>query len=135
MAEQTFEGNEEEGWTYVGRNSKGEPKFRKPTNQTLEFVKDYLDNKGLAYFVHENQALLFIYKDKEPQSRYSSRYSYYYTTGEWGSDKRKKHYHSKGIEHFVETYYSSREQDKIYWDNHADKDIDNDKPTEICTAT
>jgi hypothetical protein len=126
MAEQTFEGNEEEGWTYVGRNSKGEPKFRKPTNQTLEFVKDYLDNKGLAYFVHENQALLFIYKDKEPQSRYSSRYSYYYTTGKWGSDKRKKHYHSKSIEHFVETYYSSREQDKIYWGNHTDKEINYD---------
>jgi len=129
MAEQTFEGNEDEGWTYVGRNSKGEPKFRKPTNQTLEFVKDYLDNKGLAYFVHENQSLLFIYKDKEPQSRYSSRYSYYYTTGKWGSDKRKKHYHSNGIEHFVETYYRSREQDKIYWDEI------NDKPTKICATT
>jgi len=129
MAEQTFEGNEDEGWTYVGRNSKGEPRFRKPTNQTLEVVKEYLDNKELAYFVHENQALIFIYKDKAPQSRYSSRYSYYYTPGKWGSDKRKKHYHSNSIEHFVETYYRSREQDKIYWDGI------NDKPTEICAAT
>jgi|TARA_R110000737_G_scaffold25652_3_gene44513 hypothetical protein len=128
MAEQTFENNEE-GWTYSGRNSKGEPKFRRPTNQTIEFVKAYLDTKELAYFVHENQALLFIYKDKEPKSRYSPRYAYYYTTGKWGSDKRKTHYHSKGVEHFVETYYRSREQDQIYWDKL------NDKPTSLCAAT
>jgi hypothetical protein len=126
MTEQTFEDSKEEGWSYVGRNSKGEPKFRKPTNQTLEFVKDYLDNKRLAFFVPEKQYLLYIYKDKEPQSRYSSRYSYYYTTGKWGRDKRKKYYHSKGIEHFVETYYKSREQDQIYWDKQLDKDADND---------
>ena len=124
MAEQTFEGNEKEGWAYAGRNSKGEPKFRRPTNQTLEFVKDYLNNKGLAYFVHEKQALLFIYKDKEPKSRFSSKYAYYYTTGMWGSDKRNKHYHSKGIENFVETYYRSREQDQIYWGKQVEKDID-----------
>ena len=126
MSEQTFKDNNKEGWVYVGSNSKGEPKFRKYTNQTLEFVKDYLDKKGLAYFVHEKQSLIFIYKDKEPKSRFSSRYAYYYTTGMWGSDKRKKHYQSKGIEHFVETYYRSREQDQIYWDNQEDKDIDNE---------
>jgi len=116
MSEVTFEKEEENGWTYVGRNSKGEPKFRKYTGQTLEHVKEYLDNKGIAYYVHERQALVFIYKDKEPNSRYSRRYSYYYTTGRWGSDKRNKHYHSDGIEHFMETYYKTTEQEKDYWD-------------------
>ena len=38
-------------WTYVGKNSKGEPKFKRYTEETLEFVKDYLDSKGIAYFV------------------------------------------------------------------------------------
>lgn len=115
MSEVTFE-EEENGWVYAGRNSKGEPKFKKPTNQTLEYVKEYLDNKGIAYVVHEKQSLMFIYKDKEPQTRYSKRYAYYYTTGRWGDDKRKKHYHSDGIEHFIETYYRTTEEDRAYWD-------------------
>ena len=34
MAEKTFEEEKNNGWTYVGRNSKGEPKFRKYTNET-----------------------------------------------------------------------------------------------------
>jgi hypothetical protein len=98
----------ENGWVYAGSDSKGKPKFRKYTGQTIEHVKEYLDNKGIAYYVHE--------RDKEPSSRYSSRYSYYYTTGRWGSDKRKKHYHSDGIEHFMETYYRTAEEEKSYWD-------------------
>ena len=115
MSEVTFE-EEEKGWTYVGRNSKGEPKFRKYTGQTLEYVKEYLDNKDIAYIVHEKQALMFIYQDKNPKGRYSKRYSFYYTTGRWGSDKRNKHYHSDGIEHFIEKYYKTTEQEKHYWD-------------------
>ena len=117
MAEKTFEEERNNGWTYVGKNSKGESKFRKYTNETLEYVKDFLDKKEIAYFVREQQALIFIYKEKDPASMYSSRYAYYYTTGRWGSDKRRKHYHSDGIEHFMNTYYTTVEQDKEYWDN------------------
>lgn len=117
MAEKTFEEERNNGWTYVGKNSKGESKFRKYTNETLEYVKDFLDKKEIAYFVREQQALIFIYKEKDPASMYSSRYAYYYTTGRWGSDKRRKHYHSEGIEHFMNTYYTTVEQDKEYWDN------------------
>ena len=117
MPELDTENTEKEGWVYVGRKSNGEPKFRKFTNQTLEYVKDYLDSKGIVYFVYEGQALFFIYKEKEPKSRYSARYSYYYTTGQWGSHKRKKHYHSDGIEHFIEKYYRTIEEDKEYWES------------------
>ena len=121
MAEKTFEEERNNGWTYVGKNSKGEPKFRKYTNETLEYVKDFLDKKEIAYFVREQQALIFIYKEKDPASMYSSRYAYYYTTGRWGSDKRKKHYHSDGIEHFMSTYYTTVEQDKKYWGDLKDQ--------------
>ena len=121
MAEKTFEEERNNGWTYVGKNSKGESKFRKYTNETLEYVKDFLDKKEIAYFVREQQALIFIYKEKDPASMYSSRYAYYYTTGRWGSDKRRKHYHSDGIEHFMSTYYTTVEQDKKYWDDLKDQ--------------
>jgi|TARA_R110001592_G_scaffold173022_1_gene411678 hypothetical protein len=103
------------GWNYIGKNSKGEPKFRRYIDQTLEDVKKYLDAKGLQYLVHEDIACMFIYKDKEPESRYSSRYVYYYTTGRWGSDKRRKHYYSDGIKHFIEKFYMTTEQTKEYW--------------------
>jgi len=109
-------------WTYVGKNSKGEPKFKRYTEETLEFVKDYLDSKGIAYFVHEAQNLIFIYKEKEPKNRYSSRYAYYYTTGRWGNDRRSKHYHSDGIEHFITKYYQTAEQEKEYWDSIKEKE-------------
>lgn len=116
MPEVVFENKEREGWVYVGRNSKGEPKFRKYTNETIEFVKEYLDARDITYFVHEDQKLIFIYKEKEPTSRYSKRYCYYYTTGRWGDDSRRKHYHSDGIEHFITKYYKTAEQERAYWD-------------------
>jgi hypothetical protein len=117
MTEISFDSDsKKEGWVYVGTNSKGERKFRKYTNESLDFVTDYLDSKGLAYMVHEPQALVFIYKEKDPSSEYSSRYSYYYTTGRWGSDKRRKHYHSDGIEHFITKYYKTLEEEKAYWE-------------------
>ena len=113
-----------EGWSYVGKNSKGEPKFRRYIDQTLEDVKEYLDAKGIKYVVHEKIGLMFIYKDKEPKSRYSSRYAYYYTTGKWGSDKRTKHYHSDGIEHFIEKFYMTTEETIKYWNEKDNKDKD-----------
>ena len=46
------------GWNYIGKNSKGEPKFRRYIDQTLEDVKKYLDAKGLQYLVHEDIACM-----------------------------------------------------------------------------
>jgi len=119
MTEQTFD-NEEKGYVYAGRDAKGKPKFKKYTNEDLEYVKKYLDDKSIAYFVHEQQKLIFIYKDKEPKNRYSSRYSYYYSTGKWGSDKRNKHYHSDGVDHFITTYYKTTEETIKYWKSKDD---------------
>lgn len=101
-------------WNYVGSNSKGEAKFKRYTNQTLAHVKDYLDTLGICYYAHEDARVIFIYKDKEPKSVYSNRYSYYYTTGRWGNDKREKHYSCEGIEHFMQTYYRTTEQENEF---------------------
>ena len=95
MPELKEDSSEKDGWVYVGRKKSGEAKFRKYTNQTLEHVTAYLDSKELTYFVHEDQCLIFIYKVKEP---------------------KKRHYHSDGIEHFVEKYYKTYEEEKAYWD-------------------
>ena len=103
-------------WQYVGKNSKGEPKFRRYTNQTLEYVKEYLDNLDIVYLARPEASVIFIYREKDPKSQYSSRYSYYYTTGRWGNDKRSKHYHSNGIEHFMEKYYTTLEEGKLKWE-------------------
>tara|TARA_R110002096_G_scaffold188608_3_gene368561 strand:+ start:229 stop:591 length:363 start_codon:yes stop_codon:yes gene_type:complete len=114
---------EESEWEYVGTNSKGKPKFRRYTNQTLQYVTDYLDNLGVSYLTKEEATLIFIYTEKDPESQYSQRYSYYYSTGRWGTDKRVKHYHSKGIEHFMETYYETHEQKMALWEDKRKKDI------------
>jgi len=116
MPELKEDSSEKEGWVYVGRKKSGEAKFRKYTNQTLEHVTAYLDSKELTYFVYEDQCLIFIYKVKEPKKKHSPRYSYYYTTGQWGGTSRRKHYHSDGIEHFVEKYYKTYDEEKAYWD-------------------
>ena len=122
MAEQKFEEQKSKGWVYTGKNSKGEIKFRKYTKQDLDYVKKYLDDKGLAYYVHEKTKLIFIYKDPEPKSQYSARYAYYYTTGMWGSDTRQKHYHSNGIEDFIDRFFKTSEESKRYWDEKNKKE-------------
>ena len=114
MSEVTFK-EDKNGWVYVGRYKNGKPKFRKYTNESEEYVRSRLDEAGIAYVVETKANMFFIYKDKEPKTRYSSRYSYYYTTGQWGSDKRKQHYHSDGIDNFIEKYYKTTEQDKKEW--------------------
>lgn len=104
-------------WVYTGRKNNGKPKFRVYTNQTAEHVKEYLDKKGIAYVHHKRPKMFFIFKEKEPSSRYAPRYAYYYTTGMWGNDKRTKHYYSNGIEHFIETYYTTLEESIKYWED------------------
>ena len=107
MSEVKFE---KSNWVYAGRK-KGKPKFKWQTNQTLEQVKAYLDSKGIDYLVHESTALIFIYRTAKPESEYAPRYAYYYTTGRWGDDTRRKHYQAKNIEDFVTRFYIPLERD------------------------
>jgi len=107
----------ENKWVYKGTNSKGKRKFRIYTDDTKDDVINYLNKKGIAYVYHPKASMFFIYKEKEPKDEYAPRYAYYYTTGMWGNDTRSKHYYSKGIEHFIETYYETLDETKKYWES------------------
>ena len=48
-------------WQYVRTNSKGERIFRKETNESLEFVREYLDKHGIEYEVVMSASLIIIY--------------------------------------------------------------------------
>mgnify|MGYP006908268129 CR=1 FL=1 len=87
-------------WQYVRTNSKGERIFRKETNESLEFVREYLDKHGIEYEVVMSASLIIIY------SKADRPHMYYWTTGRWSPRKRNytKHYHSNGIADFVERY-------------------------------
>jgi len=127
MSEVTFDDSrDKKSWVYVGRKKNGKPKFRKFTNQSEEFVRAYLDELGISYIVYPNIKMFFVYKDKNPDDRYAPRYSYYYSTGQWGNDKRNKHYHSDGIEHFIDTYYTTAEQEAAYWSKKKEGNDDED---------
>lgn len=82
-------------WSYDRTNSKGEVIFRHDTEEDFEFVINFLKEKNIDYEVKIYANMLWIhYNDKT--------YSYYPTTGRWGTRNNHylKHYHSKGIEDF-----------------------------------
>jgi len=86
-------------WTFRGIDNKGNPKFIRYTNETLNDVISFLDKKDIKYIVKERALMLSVYS-------YADRYSYYYTTGSWDCNKknnytrRKKTYSSRGIKDF-----------------------------------
>jgi hypothetical protein len=109
-------------WRYARRNSKGEVKFRKDTKQSAEHVMSVLDERDIEYVYIPSATMFFIYKKpKGENGYYSPRYAYYYTTGKWGGSTRKKHYHSNGIEDFLERYYETYEQTKARFEEKTDE--------------
>jgi len=105
-------------WKYVRTNSKGEPIFRRDTNESLEFVTNYLNDKDIPYEICKTAGLIWIDNIAEVT------YVYYWTTGRWAirktNKKYKKHYHSKGIDDFVTNYLNkyADEQMTYYEDEH-----------------
>jgi hypothetical protein len=92
-------------WIFSGVSSSGKAKFKRFTNDTLNDVIEFLDNKKIKYIVKEKALMLSIYSC-------SRKYSYYYTTGRWALDKHayEKHrkkifYRSKGIEDFYTRFF------------------------------
>ena len=87
-------------WTYVRTNSKGEPVFRRDTNEDLDFVENYLIDKNIPYELRTGATLMYIY------NKDGKRYAYYWTTGRWSVENAiaKGHYHSKGIDDFVNRF-------------------------------
>lgn len=109
-------------WEYVRTNSKGEAIFRKDTNETLEFVCQYLDKNNIKYEVVSSATLLRVY------SRADRPYIYYWTTGRWSPRRNsaKKHFHSNGIADFVERYLNKYADEHI---REQQERIDDDKET------
>jgi hypothetical protein len=91
----------EYNWSYTGTNSKGEKKFRHTTNESVEDVMDYFEEKGIEFKYKSGAHMFWIYYEKE-------FYSYYYTTGRWSrytpSWPPPKHYVAKGIKDFLERF-------------------------------
>lgn len=110
----------EHKWEYVRTNSKGEPVFRKDTNESLEFVCEYLDSNNIDYEVELSASLIVVY------SKADRPYMYYWTTGRWSPRKRnyKKHFHSNGIADFVEKYLNK------YADEHIREDAEDNEDSQ-----
>tara|TARA_Y100000004_G_C8729287_1_gene333603 strand:+ start:31 stop:456 length:426 start_codon:yes stop_codon:yes gene_type:complete len=90
-------------WKYVRTNSKGKKIYRRNTNESLEFVIDYLQKQDLPYEVCMSASFIYITNIANIQ------YLYYWTTGRWCARQPhislyEKHEHSKGIEDFVTNY-------------------------------
>jgi len=92
-------------WRFDRVNSKGEIVWRSNTYEDLEYVTDYLNKKYIKYEVKEKAHMLKIKYKK-------IFYAYYYTTGRWSpyveNNFPEKHYHSKGIEDFVNRFLFSK---------------------------
>ncbi|BCV01889.1 MAG: hypothetical protein CM15mV47_140 [uncultured marine virus] len=87
-------------WTYVRTNSKGEPIFRRDTNEDLDFVEKYLSERNINYDLRLGATMMYIYNN------HNKRYAYYWTTGRWSAENAitNQHYHSKGIDDFVSRF-------------------------------
>ena len=84
-------------WKYDRTNSKGETILKHNTNQTLEQVGNFLEDKGIKYEVRGKTKMLWVYT-------HDTKFCYYFTTGRWTpyvyGRFPKKHYRSKGIKDF-----------------------------------
>ena len=91
-------------WKFNRVNSQGETVWRHNTDESLEYATDYLNKNNIKYEVKEKARMLKIQSETDS-------YAYYYTTGRWSpyveNNFPEKHYHSKGIEDFVNRFLFS----------------------------
>ena len=100
-------------YRYARTNSKGERIFRRDTNESLEYVTKFLEDKGIEYETRIGGSLIYIYNDD------GKCYAYYWTTGRWSAHKAiaPKHYCSNGIEDFVTRFlYNKRKTTDRDWE-------------------
>ena len=90
-------------YKYVRTNSKGVRIYRRDTNESLEFVQDYLEKNNIEYEERLGATMLYLYNKK------GEMYAYYWTTGRWCKGKAisHKHYGSKGIDDFVCRFFNN----------------------------
>lgn len=103
-------------YRYVRTNSKGEAVFRRDTEDSLEFVFEYLKEKDIPYEYRAGATMFILWNDA------NVRYVYYWTTGRWAIKTRtiKKHFSSKGIVDFVDRflnkYAEEQKKQQEIWD-------------------
>jgi hypothetical protein len=93
-------------YKYVRTNSKGEKIFRKDTNESLDFVTKFLEDRNIEYETRIGGSLIYIYNDE------GKCYAYYWTTGRWSAHRAiaHKHYRSDGIEDFVSRFLCNKKE-------------------------
>lgn len=113
---------QENNWIFTGNKSDGSPRFKRPTGEKFTYVAKVLQERGISYLHRESICLVLIYKEPNLNGfEFAPRYGYYYTTGRWNSSGRiNGKYHSKGIEHFLDTYYSTSGKMALYWEKHKE---------------
>ena len=98
------------GYKYAKRTKKGEAVFRRDTNESLEFIIDYLKTNNIDHTYKKFDPMVVVTNKKNKD------YMYYWTTGRWSPIHRSNriHYRSNGIKNFVDKYlnrcYGDREE-------------------------
>ena len=93
-------------YRYVRTNSKGVRIYRRDTNESLDYVTKFLEDRNIDYETRIVGYLMYIYNDED------KCYAYYWTTGRWSAHKAitHKHYSSKGIEDFTDRFLNSKKE-------------------------
>jgi|DEB0MinimDraft_10_1074344.scaffolds.fasta_scaffold121703_2 hypothetical protein len=91
---------------FVRKNKNGEAVFRRDTNESVEHVAAVLNKNGIPFQYKEKGYCFVLYR--ADTRRY---YQYFHTTGRWGMYRQggirpEKHYHSKGIQDFLDRFFS-----------------------------
>ena len=87
-------------YRYHKTNSKGDPVFRRDTDQSLCEVETYLKENDITYEYRLGATALKIYNKEDYP------YIYYFTTGRWKpyNLRRFPHYRSESIQDFAIKY-------------------------------
>jgi len=98
-------------WKFNKVNSKGEVIFKHDTNETVEQVSKFLEDKNIKHELTEGagSTMFWVYFN-------GTKYSYYSTTGRWSPIKKNKypvkHYSSKNIKDFINRFLLTEEKFK-----------------------
>ena len=95
------------GYRYFKTSRKGEPVFRRNTDQTLCEVETYLKESNINYEYRLEATALKIYNKEEIP------FIYYFTTGRWKRYNGRKfpHYHSNSVQDFAIKYLNRKFDD------------------------
>jgi hypothetical protein len=102
-------------WKFSRKNSKGESKFVRSTNEPIEDVTKYLNEIKNITNIQVNKSPAFIIFI----TNQGYKVQYFWTSGRWakmysGAGLPQKHYHSTGIKDLFERFLDKDEPSKQY---------------------